>query len=91
MPSQRKNAVTAMLMPKARRRQLAAYFTPPHLARYAIDVLVGAGVSPSMLAPGHELSVAGDAMSIAYRRTMADIVAAARQGPGPLAALVRTA
>ena len=36
----------ALLMPKARRRQLAAYFTPPHLAHYAIDVLVGAGVQP---------------------------------------------
>ena len=44
-----------------------------------------------MLAPGHELSVATDGMSIAYRRAMADLVAAARQGPGPLAALVRTA
>jgi adenine-specific DNA-methyltransferase len=39
-------SVYALLMPKARRRQLAAYFTPPHLARYAIDVLVGAGVQP---------------------------------------------
>src|SRR5947207_14215505 len=28
----------ALLMPKARRRRLAAYFTPPHLARYAIDL-----------------------------------------------------
>jgi adenine-specific DNA-methyltransferase len=36
----------ALLMPKALRRQLAAYFTPPHLARYAIDVLVGAGIQP---------------------------------------------
>lgn len=61
------------------------------LVRGDAELLVGAGVSPSMLAPGHELSVAGDAMSIAYRRTMADLVAAARQGPGPLAALVRTA
>lgn len=36
----------ALLMPKARRRQLAAYFTPPHLARYAIDTLVEAGIRP---------------------------------------------
>lgn len=34
----------ALLMQKARRRQLAAYFTPPHLAHYAIDVLVEAGI-----------------------------------------------
>jgi len=36
----------ALLMPKARRQRLAAYFTPPHLARYAIDVLVEAGIKP---------------------------------------------
>src|SRR5476649_1329739 len=36
----------ALLMPKARRRRLAAYFTPPHLAHYAIDVLVEAGIKP---------------------------------------------
>jgi adenine-specific DNA-methyltransferase len=36
----------ALLMPKARRRRLAAYFTPPHLAHYAIDALVEAGVKP---------------------------------------------
>jgi adenine-specific DNA-methyltransferase len=34
----------ALLMPKARRRRLAAYFTPPHLARYAIDALIEAGI-----------------------------------------------
>jgi adenine-specific DNA-methyltransferase len=33
-----------LLMPKARRRRLAAYFTPPHLARYAIDLLVDSGI-----------------------------------------------
>jgi adenine-specific DNA-methyltransferase len=36
----------ALLMPPGRRRQLAAYFTPPHLARYAIDALVSVGVQP---------------------------------------------
>ena len=36
----------ALLMPKARRRRLAAYFTPPHLAHYAIEVLVEAGIKP---------------------------------------------
>lgn len=36
----------ALLMPKARRRRLAAYFTPPHLARYAIDTLIEAGIQP---------------------------------------------
>jgi adenine-specific DNA-methyltransferase len=34
----------ALLMPKARRRKLAAYFTPPHLARHAIDILIDEGV-----------------------------------------------
>ena len=33
-----------LLMPKRRRRKLAAYFTPPHLARYAIDTLVANGI-----------------------------------------------
>jgi len=36
----------ALLMPKARRRRLAAYFTPPHLAHHAIDVLIEAGITP---------------------------------------------
>jgi adenine-specific DNA-methyltransferase len=36
----------ALLMPKARRRRLAAYFTPPHLAHHAIDVLIAAGIKP---------------------------------------------
>jgi adenine-specific DNA-methyltransferase len=34
----------ALLMPKARRRKLAAYFTPPHLTRHAIDTLIDEGV-----------------------------------------------
>jgi adenine-specific DNA-methyltransferase len=36
----------ALLMPKKRRRKLAAYFTPPQLARHAIDVLMDAGIQP---------------------------------------------
>jgi adenine-specific DNA-methyltransferase len=36
----------ALLMPAARRRRRAAYFTPPHLAQYAIDVLTAAGIRP---------------------------------------------
>src|SRR2546429_350918 len=33
------SSLYALLMPTARRRRLAAYFTPPHLAQYAIGVL----------------------------------------------------
>jgi adenine-specific DNA-methyltransferase len=36
----------ALLMPNARRRRLAAYFTPPHLADHAIDAMVAAGIRP---------------------------------------------
>jgi adenine-specific DNA-methyltransferase len=36
----------ALLMPDALRRRLAAYFTPPHLAHYAIGALVQAGIKP---------------------------------------------
>jgi len=36
----------ALLMPTARRRKLAAYFTPPHLAQYAMESLVNAGIQP---------------------------------------------
>ena len=36
----------ALLMPSAERRRLSAYFTPPHLARHAIDALVDAGIQP---------------------------------------------
>jgi len=39
-------SVYALLMPKADRRRLAAYFTPPYLAHHAIDVLVEAGIQP---------------------------------------------
>ena len=36
----------ALLMPKAQRRRLAAYFTPPFLAHHAIDALVETGIKP---------------------------------------------
>jgi adenine-specific DNA-methyltransferase len=36
----------ALLMPKARRKRLAAYFTPPHLAHHAIRVMMDAGIRP---------------------------------------------
>jgi adenine-specific DNA-methyltransferase len=35
-----------MLIPKVRRRRLAAYFTPPHLAHHAIRAMMEAGVRP---------------------------------------------
>jgi adenine-specific DNA-methyltransferase len=38
----------ALLMPEARRRALAAYFTPPHLVDYAIDLVVEAGIKPGV-------------------------------------------
>jgi adenine-specific DNA-methyltransferase len=38
------SSLYALLMPKVRRRQLAAYFTPPHLASHAIDILTRAGI-----------------------------------------------
>lgn len=40
------SSLYALLIPPARRRKLAAYFTPPHLAQYAIDVLIDAGIDP---------------------------------------------
>lgn len=40
------SSLYACLMPKARRRRLAAYFTPPHLAQYAIEMLIDAGIKP---------------------------------------------
>ena len=36
----------ALLMPKARRQRLAAYFTPPHLADHAIRAMIDAGIRP---------------------------------------------
>src|SRR3984893_6305024 len=39
-------SLNALLLPKAHRRRLAAYFTPPYLAHHAIDVLVEAGIQP---------------------------------------------
>jgi adenine-specific DNA-methyltransferase len=36
----------ALLMPPKKRRKLAAYFTPPQLAKYAIDKLRGLGFHP---------------------------------------------
>lgn len=40
------SSLYALLMPKGHRRRLAAYFTPPHLARHAIDLLIEYGVKP---------------------------------------------
>jgi hypothetical protein len=34
----------ALLMPRVRRKRLAAYFTPPHLAHHAIRVMTDAGI-----------------------------------------------
>jgi adenine-specific DNA-methyltransferase len=34
----------ALLMPEKKRRRLGAYFTPPHLAKYAIEKLRGMGI-----------------------------------------------
>lgn len=36
----------ALLMPEKKRRKLAAYFTPPHLAKYAISKLLALGIRP---------------------------------------------
>jgi adenine-specific DNA-methyltransferase len=36
----------ALLMPKVRRKRLAAYFTAPHLAHHAIRVMMDAGIRP---------------------------------------------
>jgi adenine-specific DNA-methyltransferase len=38
------SSLYTLLMPEARRRKLAAYFTPPHLAEYAINRIAQAGV-----------------------------------------------
>jgi len=38
----------ALLMPQKKRRKLAAYFTPPQLAKYAIDKLRGLGIRPGI-------------------------------------------
>ena len=38
------SSLYALLLPERRRSRLAVYFTPPHLSRYAIDVLVDAGI-----------------------------------------------
>jgi adenine-specific DNA-methyltransferase len=38
----------ALLMPQKKRRKLAAYFTPPQLAKYAIDKLYGLGIHPGI-------------------------------------------
>jgi adenine-specific DNA-methyltransferase len=38
----------ALLMPQKKRRQLAAYFTPPPLAKYAINKLCELGVTPGV-------------------------------------------
>ena len=40
------SSLYALLMPAARRHRLAAYFTPPHLAQYSINVLTAAGIQP---------------------------------------------
>jgi hypothetical protein len=44
------SSLYTLLIPEARRRRLAAYFTPPHLAEYAIGQLSQAGVRPGKTA-----------------------------------------
>ena len=36
----------ALLMPEKKRRKLGAYFTPPHLAKYAVAKLLALGIHP---------------------------------------------
>lgn len=38
----------ALLMPEKKRRKLGAYFTPPHLAKFAIEKLRGLGIQPGV-------------------------------------------
>ena len=40
------SSLYSLLIPTARRRQLAAYFTPPYLADHTINALVEAGIQP---------------------------------------------
>src|SRR5438309_474632 len=40
------SSLYALLMPRTRRRKLAAYFTPPHLATHAVNILLRAGIRP---------------------------------------------
>lgn len=40
------SSLYALLMPRNRRRKLAAYFTPPHLAIHAVNILLRAGIRP---------------------------------------------
>lgn len=40
------SSLYALLMPRNRRRKLAAYFTPPHLATHAVNILLCAGIRP---------------------------------------------
>lgn len=52
LPSEEKHywvsSLYALLMPKERRRRLAAYFTPPYLAEYVIDIMQAAGMRPGI-------------------------------------------
>ena len=40
------SSLYALLMPRNRRRKLAAYFTPPHLAIHAVNILLRSGIRP---------------------------------------------
>lgn len=40
------SSLYALLMPVGRRQRLAAYFTPPHLVHYVLDILLEAGIEP---------------------------------------------
>jgi hypothetical protein len=42
------SSLYALLIPRNRRRKLAAYFTPPHLAAHAVDLLLRAGIKPGI-------------------------------------------
>lgn len=40
------SSLYALLMPKGRRQRLAAYFTPPHLVSYVLDIMLEQGIEP---------------------------------------------
>lgn len=67
----------ALLMPKARRQKLAAYFTPPHLARYAIETLIEAGIKP-----GHHRILDPASGGAAFLVPLAACIAAQARGRG---------
>lgn len=84
------SSLYALLMPPRRRQRLAAYFTPPYLAKHVIDIMVSAGLRPG-IDRVHDPASGGAAFLVPLASHIARTAKARRQSPkAALSAIEKT-